>query len=194
MRLTLFSVFVLSCLAQISQAYEHATHTNGILRGPYLQFATPNSIYVVWRTHGQITPVVRWGTDADRLDHEIAGPAIITRYGTTNKHVSLPEGVVRLHSAREGCYQYEANLTNLAPDTLYYYDVFNGDIRMTDRDPSSFHFRTHPLPGTPKPIRIWVVGDSGTGRPKETRVHTSMLDLVASEKHPLDFYIHLGDM
>ena len=194
MRPALFSLFVLSCLAQISQAYEHATHTNGILRGPYLQFSTPNSIYVVWRTHGQITPVVRWGSDADRLDHEVAGPAIVTRYGTTNRHVSLPEGVVRLHSAREGCYQYEANLTNLAPDTLYYYDVFNGDIRMTDRDPSTFHFRTHPVPGTPKPMRVWVVGDSGTGRPKESRVHTSMIELVTSEKHPLDFYIHLGDM
>src|SRR5437867_9500209 len=105
MKWTLFSAFIvlLFCFAQSSQTYEHASHTNGILRGPYLQFATPNSIYVVWRSDQQIIPVVRFGPDLDILDRQACGDAITTRYGTTNKHVSLPAGVVRLHSAPEGC-------------------------------------------------------------------------------------------
>jgi len=190
----LLGAFVLLGLAGGSQANEHTLHTNDILRGPYLQFATPTSIYVVWRTYSTSSPLVRFGTNLDHLDREISGDAIVTRYGTTNKHVSLPEGMFRLHSAREGCYQYEANLTNLTPDTLYYYAVFDGDVRLSEHEPATYHFRTYPLPGTPKPVRFWVVGDSGTHRPRQARVHAAMVDLVLAEQHPLDLYLHLGDM
>src|SRR5678815_5264420 len=106
MRWTSSSVFVLlSWLAQAGYGAERAAHTNGILRGPYLQLATPHSMYVVWRTDYKITPVVRFGLDPDNLDRQVT-EGIITRYGTTNKHASLPEGMVRLHTAPEGSYQY----------------------------------------------------------------------------------------
>ena len=129
----------------------------------------------------------------ENLDRQSVEAEIMTRYGTTNKHVSLPAGVVRLHSAPEGCYQYDAHLTNLAPDTLYYYGIFNGDFRLTTCSPTYF-FRTLPLPGSAKPMRFWVVGDSGTGRPTQFNVQSSMSDWITAEKHPLDFYIHVGDM
>ena len=194
MRLTAASAFiVLLCFGQSSHAYERTSHTNGILRGPYLQFATPHSIYVVWRTDQKNAPLVRFGTDLDNLEHQACGDAITTRYGTTNKHVSLPAGVARLHSAPEGCYQYEAHLTNLTPDTLYYYGVFNSDVQLTPNNPT-YHFKTHPLPGTPKPMRFWVVGDSGTGRPTQFNVQSSMMDFLKAENHGLDFYLHVGDM
>src|SRR4051812_37399803 len=180
-------------LVQVAQAYERTPHTNGIIRGPYLQCATPNSMYVVWRTDEKIDPVVRFGTNIDHLSQQSVESEIMTRYGTTNKHVSLPAGVVRLHSAPEGCYQYDAHLTNLAPDTLYYYGIFNGDLRLTDCS-STYFFRTLPVPGTAKPMRFWVVGDSGTGRPTQFNVQSSMTDWITAEKHPLDFYIHVGDM
>ena len=32
-------------------------------RSPYLQFASPNLMHVLWRTWGPITPVVRFGTE-----------------------------------------------------------------------------------------------------------------------------------
>ena len=194
MRVTAASaILVLLCFGQSSQAYERTSHTNGILRGPYLQFATPHSIYVVWRTDQKTVPMVRFGTDLDNLDHQSCGDSILTRYGTTNKHVSLPAGVVRLHSAPEGCYQYEAQLTNLVPDTLYYYGVFNGEAPLTPNNPT-YRFKTHPQPGTPKAMRFWVVGDSGTGRPTQFNVQSSMMDFLKEENHGLDFYIHVGDM
>jgi len=189
----LSACILLYCFLQNGHGYERTPHTNGILRGPYLQFATPYSMYVVWRTDERIDPKVRFGTELEKLDRQSTAEAITTRYGTTNKHVSLPAGVVRLHSAPEGCYQYDAQLTNLAPDTLYYYAVFNGERRLTDCS-SSYFFRTQPLPGTPKPMRIWVVGDSGTGRPTQFNVQSSMMDWIKAENHPLDFYIHVGDM
>src|SRR6266404_4393441 len=104
MRWTSLSVF-LACLAQLSHGAERASHTNSILRGPYLQLATPHSMYVVWRTDFKMTPVVRFGLDPDNLDRQVS-EGIITRFGTTNKLASLPEGMVRLHTAPEGSYQY----------------------------------------------------------------------------------------
>src|SRR5881409_3044741 len=107
------ALILVSFLAPLSLASDRASHTNGILRGPYLQLATPNSMYVVWRTDYKIAPAVRFGLDPDNLDRQTGPAGVVTRYGTTNKFASLPEGMVRLHSAPSGCYQYEANLTNL---------------------------------------------------------------------------------
>src|ERR1043165_9060129 len=112
MKVRLLSASILLyCIVQAGQAYERTSHTNGILRGPYLQFATPYSMYVVWRTGERMDPEVRFGKESEKLDLHSSPDAITTRYGTTNKHVSLPAGVVRLHSAPEGCYQYDAQLT-----------------------------------------------------------------------------------
>ena len=36
-------------------------------RAPYLQLATPNSVYVVWRTEGPSEPVVRYGPTPTKL-------------------------------------------------------------------------------------------------------------------------------
>src|SRR5258708_5812112 len=41
-------------------------------RKPYIQFSTTNSIYVVWRTEGPVTPVVRFGTSLERLESEVS--------------------------------------------------------------------------------------------------------------------------
>ncbi|MCI0747444.1 MAG: metallophosphoesterase family protein [Verrucomicrobia subdivision 3 bacterium] len=168
-------------------------HTNVFARGPYVQLATHHSIFVVWRTEAKITPGVRFGASPDHLDREVRDDDIITRVGATNKAVKLPPGQFRLHSAPEGTYQYEAHITGLQSDTQYYYGVYDGDTRLTGRDPS-FHFRTHPIPGTDRPMRFWVVGDSGTGRETQSIVHWSMTHWTKKEKRPLDFYLHVGDM
>jgi hypothetical protein len=173
-----------------------------IARGPYLQLATPTSIYVVWRTEQRIEPVVRFGRNLNDLNRQANGTNIITRVALgTNKHevrlltnrwpdiVKLP----KLHSATPGTFQYEALVSGLAPDTLYYYAVFDGEYPLTERDPS-YQFRTHPLAGTPRPARFWAVGDSGTGREKQHHVHTAMLNFTAQDKRPIDFCLHLGDM
>jgi acid phosphatase type 7 len=173
---------------------EHGLHgTNVFSREPYVQLATHESIFVVWRTEGSITPVVRYGTAQERLTGEASGAAVITRFATTNKNAKLPAGVMKLHSAPEGTYQYEVKISGLKPDTQYYYGVFDGKQRLTGRDPS-YRFRTHPVPGTDRPMRFWVVGDSGTGRETQSTVHSAMLQWTEKENRPIDFYLHVGDM
>lgn len=178
--------------------------TNGFSRAPYVQMATPSSITVVWRTEGPVVPVVRFGKSPDQLDQKVGGSHVVTRasLGTNGQAIPPKWSALRtwgnlrlpkLHSAPVGTFQYEAKLTGLTPDTRYYYGVFNGDKRMTPAD-ESYHFTTHPVKGTVRPMRFWVAGDSGTGRQAQAEVFQAMREFVAREKRPLDFYLHVGDM
>ena len=122
---------------------ERTTHpTNNLARGPYLQLATTNSIYVVWRTEGKATPVVRYGASPGQIDQMVPASNIITRIGTTNKPTEQKK-FLKLHSAPSGTLQFEAKITRLQPDTLYYYAVFNEDTLLAGPD-DGCHFRTHP--------------------------------------------------
>ncbi len=181
---------VIGC-AQSASVEEHdATLT----RTPYLQTATPHSIWIVWRTAGKIEPVVRFGTDPAHLDQTSDAKAIVVRIGTGTKEIAgLPPGIPRLFNAPPGTHRSEAQLTGLEPKTRYYYAVYDGDHRLTEND-DSYYFVTHPLPGTEQPMRFWVVGDSGTGKELQANVHTAMLNLTAAEHHPIDFFLHVGDM
>lgn len=177
-------------------------HTNHFTRAPYVQLATHQSIAVAWRTDGPIQPVVRYGRTAQALDLQSVEAATVTRVAlSTNKAearaladkvpglMQLP----RLHSAPVGYFQYEVTLSGLTPDTKYYYAVYDGSRRLTEAD-ESYHFVTHPVPGTPRPMRFWVVGDSGTGRETQHNVHGAMLNFVVDSKRDVDFYLHVGDM
>jgi hypothetical protein len=156
-------------------------------REPYLQLATTESIYVVWRTNGVITPVVRWGTAPDALDNRVADEDIVTRTVGGADHP--------LHSAPEGTHQFEAKITGLAVDTQYYYAVYDASRLLSDSaDGKEYTFRTHPEAGKEHPVRFWVVGDSGTGGEPPKKVHQAMRDYVKMDDRYLDLYLHVGDM
>ena len=173
-------------------------------RLPYLQGSSPTQIHVLWRTEGPIQPVVRWGTQPDRLDQTVPLAAIVTRASLgTNGQPMLPQwlslrtpenlSLPKLHSAPIGTFQYEAAIEGLSPDTVYYYGVFNGSERLTAESPEQ-RFQTQPQPGTVRPYRFWVLGDSGTGREAQRAVHEGMQAWVKQDGRPLDFWIHVGDM
>jgi hypothetical protein len=173
-----------------------------LARGPYLQFATTNSIHVVWRTEGPSLPVVRFGKQLNALNQRseevvtrvslgAEGSQISPRWAPlrTKENLALP----KLHSAPIGTFQYEARLTGLEPNTRYYYVVLDGDHPLTTPD-ASFSFVTPPPVGTIQPVRFWALGDSGTGRKPQADVHNAMLAAVKRENKPLSFWLHLGDM
>lgn len=173
-------------------------------RSPYLQFASPTMVHVVWRTEGPVDPVVRYGKDPKNLEKEIRGAGIISRISFGPKGRDLPArweplrtpanlALPKLHSAPAGTFQYEVKIKDLEPETTYYYAVFDGAKRLTPED-DSYRFTTHPKPGTERPVRFWVLGDGGTGRPAQAAVHDAMIATVEADKKPLDFWIHVGDM
>ena len=106
-----------------------------------------------------------------------------------------PSGVRRpLHSAPAGTRAVRSQARGLAPDTRYYYAVFDDANNDSPAATPSHHFRTHPTVGTKKPFRFWVVGDSGTGDDNQKAVYTAMQRLRRSKAAAVDFYLHVGDM
>lgn len=104
-----------------------------VVRGPYLQVASPVSMVVRWRTSAPTDSRVRFGTVPGQLDRVAA---LVT---STTEH--------------------EVRLTGLTPETRYYYAVGNAAGELLGGTASTF--LTPPATGASRPVRIWALGDSG---------------------------------
>jgi hypothetical protein len=103
-----------------------------LARGPYLQCGTRSNIVVCWRTDRMTNSVVRFGRSASALNWEVRNAAEVKDHFVT--------------------------LTNLAPDTQYFYAIGAADTNLAAG--ADFFFIT--APSAPKPTRIWAMGDFGT--------------------------------
>lgn len=107
-----------------------------VTRGPYLQNATPGSITVRWRTAVPRPSRVRYGTAPNALTNEVSSSTMKT--------------------------EHEATITGLATDTTYLYSIGDDQFEFEGND-NEHWFRTLPAVGSVQPVRVWVLGDSGTG-------------------------------
>lgn len=189
-------VCVLFCavLEIFGAAFVQAETTSPRLsRGPYLQLSTSSSIKIVWRTVGEIRPEVQFGLQHSNLNQTLESSSIVVRMGPKDGGIS-GEAVSdsSLHSAPAGTVQYEATLSGLEPGKTYFYSILNDSEILAGG--ADYFFRTHPVPGTVQPIRVWVVGDSGTADARQAAVYSAMQKYVTEQNHPLDLYLHVGDM
>lgn len=134
-----------------------------ITRGTYLQNGSHTNITLQWRTDVATDGVARYGTTLANLEW-VLGDAT----GRTNHALTL---------------------TALRPDTTYLYSVGTSTTTLAGPDANHF-FVTAPLPGTSKPTRIWVLGDSGTGDTNAVRVRDAYE--TNSARHT-DLWLMLGD-
>jgi len=190
-------------------------HAAKLLREPYLQSATPNSIVIVWRTTGMSKPMVKFGTELSdlnstvtdtiltRVSHDVAAEASIPRlYQETRSDLKENKAYLKDPKtynsvadteAPPQTYQFEATLYNLKPNRRYYYAVYDDQEKLAGED-SSYFFKTLPEFDSDLPQRLLVIGDSGRGKPEQYRTYESMLKFVEDSGRPLDMYIHVGDM
>jgi len=146
-----------------------------ILRGPYLQSATPDSIVIRWRTDTTEASVVSYGTERGQL-----------------KQVAKAEGIKSEHVVQ---------LSGLQPSTTYYYSVGStplappapGKAAVEDGPgrPSTYSFTTPPPVGPAKPTRIWVLGDPGTKNDVQRAVRDAYYAFTG--KRATDLWLLLGD-
>ncbi len=108
----------------------------GVVRGPYLQNGAPTAVTIRWRTDTATASHAQAGAALENLDHPASDATPAT--------------------------EHEVRLTGLAPDTLYYYAIGDG-VDFVEGPGAAWQFRTPPLPGAVKPVRIWALGDCGTG-------------------------------
>lgn len=151
-------------LALCTMALVASSPTHAQTRGPYLQRGAETEMTVVWRTLLSSTGRVCFGTDRSDLDREATGRSTTT---------------------------HEVRLADLEPGTRYWYSV--GDASCDGaRAAADSYFDTHPPYGSDDPVRLWVVGDSGTGGRAQREVRDAMLDYVGDERPNL--FLHVGDM
>ena len=137
-----------------------------ITRGPYLQMGGPTQATICWRTdvpvRGRVTATAR---DAGQ-------PPLLVEEPTP----------VRDHQVR---------LAGLAADTRYDYTVGTLEEVLAGGD-GNHHFLTAPPPGTRRPTRVWVIGDSGTADLNAAAVYNSYLSTMDLQR-PADLWLMLGD-
>lgn len=147
-----------------------------IVRGPYLQSATPTSMVVRWRTDLSERSVVSYGLAADKLTENARSAGVGT------------EHVVQLE--------------NLQPGTRYFYLVGNAPVpppstkagAAAEDGPASAamsSFTTPPPVGAAKPTRVWVLGDPGTKNDTQRAVRDVYQKFTGDR--PTDLWLLLGD-
>lgn len=111
---------------------------------PYLHAATPNSIYITWKTSNVSTEsLVEYGTSPGNLTQQVNGTTEIwSDQGYPNNY-----------------YYHIVHLTNLDPNTEYYYTVTSGT-----QNSQEYSFKTLPNPGMASSadghVRFLVFGDN----------------------------------
>jgi len=134
-----------------------------LMRGPYLQLGTPTSVVVRWRTDVATDSRMRYGLSSDSL--------------TANADDLTPTT------------EHQVTVTGLSANTRYYYSV--GSTSAVLSAGADHFFVTSPAPGTSKPTRVWVLGDSGTANTNVLAVRDAYQTL-AGARHT-DLWLMLGD-
>jgi hypothetical protein len=139
-------------------------HGAVVTRGPYLQTPTSAAMTVRWRTDVATDSRVRFGPAPGSLTQTADNPVVTTDH------------VIRV--------------TGLAPDQLYYYSVGDTAAALVGDDADHF-FRTAPVTGSARPMRIWVTGDGGFANANGMAVRDAYAAFNAGG--PTDMWLLLGD-
>ncbi|MBO0947661.1 metallophosphoesterase [Fibrella forsythiae] len=132
-----------------------------IIRGPYLQQVTPTSVVVRWRTDLATDSRVRFGTG---LTQQVTDPKSTTEHAVT--------------------------LTGLLPATKYPYVVGTSTANLSPVD-DSYYVKTAPAFGSNDPVRLWMLGDFGTGSDRQRQTFDAIK--LPFQNKRADLWIWLGD-
>jgi len=134
-----------------------------LLRGPYLQVATPTSIVIRWRTDKPSDSVVKIGGSPQSLGQTF------TENTTATEH--------------------EVKITGLQAETRYYYSIGSQTAVLQSGDHN--YFQTSAVAGKPGKYRFGLLGDCGTNSVIQDDVRARMMDYLGSNY--MNAWLLLGD-
>lgn len=118
-----------------------------LVKGPYLQIGTQNSMILRWETNIATDTKVAYGTSSVALTSSVSNPAVSTT-----------------HSVQ---------ITGLSPLTKYFYSI--GTTTAVIQSGADNYFLTSPVPGAEGPYRFWVTGDCGNSSTNQTNCKNQYL-------------------
>ncbi len=172
MRFVMSGLLVASVLSVLLPAKEASA---AILREPYLQLVTPDSVTVFWRTDlaSPADSRVQYGVVDGVLNLEATEAAIIPpSNGNARDHI--------------------VTITGLSAGTKYFYNVGTTSGGVEGGGTSEHYFVTAPTPGLGSNFTAWIVGDSGDNGADQAAVRDAMLAVTGST--PPDLFLHMGDI
>lgn len=152
------------CLCAIIAAAQKKTKAEvQLIRGPYLQVATPTSMVIRWRTDAACRSRVSYGTAQSKLDQTTTDINLVT--------------------------EHQLKLSGLTPYTKYYYAI--GALKDTLQTGPENYFYTLPPAGQEGDYRIGVFGDCGTNTVSQRNVRDQFIKYLGDQY--LNTWILLGD-
>lgn len=137
-----------------------------VMRGPYLNMATQNSVHIRWRTNVNANSVVNYGTVDGSLTSTVTDATLTTEHDVT--------------------------VTGLANGTKYFYSIGNTSPAIqTLNTGSKYFFTTLPIKGVERLSRFWIIGDCGNNTANQLNVRNSYMQYMGSNH--ADGMLLLGD-
>ena len=140
-----------------------------IIRGPYLQTGTPESVIIKWRTNVPTGSIVNYGTSLNSL---------------TNV---LSDNTLKIN--------HEILLSGLTANTTYFYEISDSGGIYVPKNSEMF-IKTSPLAETKQFVRAWILGDAGTANQNQLNVRDRYYNYVATATdapNQTDMMLFLGD-
>jgi len=135
-----------------------------VVRGPYLQKGTPNSVVIKWRTLTPTESVVNYGTVLGNLN--------------------------QVNSDNTPKLEHEVEVIGLAANTTYYYEIANASTVLIP-ETSDLSFKTHPISGNSQAYTFWALGDAGTANNNQRAVRDAYYNYIGN--NTTDGILFLGD-
>lgn len=152
---------LLSFLLFIAAAAAYGQST--LLRGPYLQAATPTSIVIRWRTDKPENSVVKIGASPQSLGQIISDNALTM--------------------------EHEVKVTGLQSENRYYYSIGSQTGVLQEGDQN--YFQTTAVAGKPGKYRFGFLGDCGTSAVIQQSVRDKLTEYLGNEY--MNAWLLLGD-
>lgn len=141
-----------------------ASYTQSLIRGPYLQSMTNNSVKVMWRTSVATPSVVKFGSSPTALTNVI---------NDTTREIN-----------------HTIKITGLSPKSTYYYSVGYDNTVLAGGN-QQHHFYTAPAIGDTSGFKFWVTGDFGSGNNQQIKVRRWFQNYIQSNF--IENWLWLGD-
>ncbi len=160
-----FLFFAVIAFLHISATAQQKNNNDNItlIRGPYLQVATTQSIIIRWRTNMKTGSKVRYGMVKNKLDKLVSDSVLAT------EHI--------------------VQLAGLSEHTRYYYSIETSHSVLQANDDNYFY--TLGLISKNKMYRIGVFGDCGNNSINQLNVKKEFIKYLGNNY--LDAWILLGD-